>query len=104
VRSYHTTLINKTGLELIDANVRFDNFVHSAGYLSPVKGQGEKTYMAVHEEHPEIPEKATVDWTTHDSKKHTADVEVKSKMPPGNSKLNIIFTINADNTVTVSYE
>ena len=104
VRKYNTTLINNTGVELREANVKFDNFTDSAGYLSPVKGQGQKTYIFVHEEHPEIPEKAAVGWTTPDGKKHAVDVEVKSKMPPGNSKLNIIFTINADNTVTVSYE
>lgn len=104
VRKYDTTLINACGLELREANVKFDNFTHSAGYLSPIKGQGEKTYMRVHEEHPEIPEKAIVGWTTPDKKKHTTEVAVKSKMPSGKSKLNIIFTINGDETVTVSYE
>jgi hypothetical protein len=104
VRRYDITLSNNSEPLLQEVFVSFDKFKDDSGYLPPSKGKGRKTYMYVHEEHPEIPEKATVGWTTPDGKKHTADVEVKSKMPPGDSNLNIIFTINADNTVTVSYE
>ena len=103
-RIYDITLSNNSEPTLSNTSVQFDNFVHKRSLLQPSKGKGRATYMYVNEEHPEIPEKATVGWTTPDGKKHTADVEVKSKMPPGDSKLNIIFTINADNTVTVSYE
>ena len=103
-RVYHVTLSNNSEPLLKDVFVSFDRFKDDSGSLQPSKGKGRTTYMYVNDEHPEIPEKATVGWTTPDGKKHTANVEVKSKMPPGDSKLNIIFTINADNTVTVSYE
>lgn len=104
IRKFDVTLSNNSEPMLQDVFVAFDGFKDDSGYLPPSKGKGRKTYMRVHEEHPEIPEKATVGWTTPDKKKHTTEVAVKSKMPSGNSKLNIIFTINGDDTVTVAFE
>jgi len=94
-------VVKNTGKDkLTNVDVRFDKFYFNFGtlILDAQAGHG-----FVNEKHS-LPEKATITWITSDEKKHTATVDVKSKMPNKYKHLEIYFSIDDTGNVSVTYK
>ncbi len=91
---------NEGVLPLEDVSIIYGGMDFGGGYLSPGRSA---TYSFAGEEAP-IPERAKAVWVrVKDGKKFEKEVEVKSQLPKGRFKGDIIFLFNNDD-LSVTWE